>query len=104
VCTLMIQLMIVDGFDDGDLAKCAKHEVSQAEIERALLNVPTVAPDVAHSDRETRYIGIGRAGDGRPISWRSRSGLWVDGAADPSDQRPLHAPQGGGAICAKCPR
>lgn len=51
-----------DGFDwdAGNLAKCRKHGVSIAEIEWALTHDPVVAPDIAHSISEQRWIAIGR--------------------------------------------
>ena len=59
----------VAGFDwdDGNLAKCQKHGVSIAEIERLLSSDPAVAPDLKHSVEEDRLIGVGRNAAGRPM-------------------------------------
>ena len=54
--------MDVVGFDwdDGNLGKCQKHGVSIEEIETLLANSPCVAPDLAHSDDENRFIAVGQ--------------------------------------------
>jgi len=53
----------VAGFDwdDGNRGKCQRHGLSLGEIEALFGSAPLVAPDIAHSARETRYIAIGRA-------------------------------------------
>jgi uncharacterized protein len=59
----------VAGFDwdDGNRAKCTKHGVSIAEIE-ALFRLPNrIAPDIAHSIVESRFLAIGRGGGMRPV-------------------------------------
>jgi uncharacterized protein len=52
-----------DGFDwdDGNSEKCQKHGLSLEEIEAAFLNGPRVAPDIAHSLDEDRFIAIGNS-------------------------------------------
>ncbi len=57
----------VAGFDwdDGNREKCRKHGVSPAEIEAVFRGGPHVAPDIAHSVAETRFLAIGRGGGAR---------------------------------------
>jgi uncharacterized DUF497 family protein len=59
----------VQGFDwdDGNRAKCQKHDVSIAEIEALFMNAPRIAPDPKHSDDEDRMIAVGRTSAGRPV-------------------------------------
>ncbi len=61
-------------WDDGNRAKVQKHGLSVAEVEALFRSGPRVAPDLAHSDAETRFIAIGRIGGGRPafvaFCWR----------------------------------
>jgi uncharacterized DUF497 family protein len=61
--------MNVAGFDwdDGNLSKCQKHGVSIDEIEQVLAGTPRIAPDLAHSDDESRFIAIGRNAKGRTL-------------------------------------
>lgn len=54
-------------WDDGNREKCRKHGVSLAEIEAVLTGDPRVAPDVAHSHSEDRFIAVGRTGENRPV-------------------------------------
>ncbi len=54
-------------WDDGNRAKCEQHGVSLAEIEALFAGRPSVAPDIAHSDQEARYIAIGRSQAGRAM-------------------------------------
>ena len=54
-------------WDDGNRSKCEQHGVGLAEIEALFARAPRVAPDVAHSDQEARYIAVGRSGAGRPM-------------------------------------
>jgi hypothetical protein len=69
-----------DGFDwnEGNSAKCESHGVSAAEIEAVFSNEPRIAPDIAHSADEQRYVAIGRIAEGRPLfvafTFRERSG------------------------------
>jgi len=57
----------VAGFDwdDGNRAKCTRHGVSIDEIEGVFQGDVWVFPDIAHSDRETRFLGIGCTAEGR---------------------------------------
>ena len=59
----------VTGFDwdDGNRAKCQKHGVSVAEVEAVFRHPHHLAPDVAHSTDETRFLAIGRCEGPRPI-------------------------------------
>ena len=64
-----MDMAVVSGFqwDDGNRAKCQKHGVSIAEIEALFTHPIHLAPDVAHSTLETRFLAIGRGGGERPI-------------------------------------
>ena len=59
----------VSGFDwdDGNRAKCQKHGVTVAEVEAVFRHPHHLAPDVAHSTDETRFLAIGRGDGPRPI-------------------------------------
>ena len=61
--------MVVSDFDwdRGNRAKCARHGVSQAEVEALFQGDPHVAPDIRHSHHEDRFIAVGRNRDGRPL-------------------------------------
>ena len=52
---------------EGNRAKAQKHGLSLGEIEQAMRNGPRVAPDMAHSVAEQRYIAIGRTDAGRHV-------------------------------------
>lgn len=55
-------------WDDGNSAKCQKHGVTLAEIEAMLTGTTRrIAPDVAHSAEEQRFLAVGRTPTGRPI-------------------------------------
>lgn len=54
-------------WDSGNLQKCRKHGVSRAEIEFVFQHNPRIAPDLKHSDKETRYLAIGRSSAGRAL-------------------------------------
>lgn len=58
-----------EGFDwdDGNLAKCKKHGLTLDEIERLFHGPIHVFPDLAGSQSETRYIGIGRTESARHV-------------------------------------
>jgi hypothetical protein len=58
-----------DGFDwdDGNRAKCGKHGVTVDEVEALFGAEVLIAPDLKHSDEETRFIAIGRSAGGRPM-------------------------------------
>jgi len=60
--------MKVAGFewDDGNWPKCGKHGVTREEIEH-LFSSARVAPDLLHSQQETRYIAVGRNQFGRAM-------------------------------------
>ena len=53
-------------WDDGNWPKCSKHGVTRAEIEQ-LFTSARVAPDLLHSQQETRYIAVGRNQSGRAM-------------------------------------
>ena len=59
----------VAGFDwdDSNRAKCRKHGVSIAEIEAVFGHPHRIAPDLAHSIAETRFLAIGSGGGKRTI-------------------------------------
>ena len=61
--------MKVAGFDwdRGNRDKCRTHGVSIAEIEALFRSGPRVAPSVAHSDAEDRFVAIGRNERGRTM-------------------------------------
>ncbi len=50
-------------WDEGNRAKCQKHGVVPDAIEAVFHRPHRIAPDVAHSDGETRFLAIG-AGNG----------------------------------------
>lgn len=54
--------MKFDGFewDSYNPAKCQKHGVSVAEIERLFSGTPLVAPDALHSLNEQSFRAVGR--------------------------------------------
>lgn len=54
-------------WDDGNLAKCQKHGVSQSAIESLFRLGLTILPDAAHSHTEQRFRGIGRSAQGRML-------------------------------------
>lgn len=54
-------------WDEGNLAKCRRHGVSQDEIESLFRLGLTILPDDAHSAKERRFRGIGRNGQGRML-------------------------------------
>lgn len=54
-------------WDAGNRAKCTRHGVSIAEIESVFDGTVAIHPDLAHSTRETRYLGIGRTPQGRYV-------------------------------------
>jgi uncharacterized protein len=69
-----------DGFDwdEGNLTKCRKHGVSIAEVEAVFTRPHRLAPDLAHSHEETRFLAVGRGSGERLIlvafTLRSRRG------------------------------
>ena len=60
---------VVSGFDwdGGNREKCSKHGVSIAEIEDVFGHPNRIAPDIAHSIAETRFLAIGSGMGPRPI-------------------------------------
>jgi uncharacterized DUF497 family protein len=70
-----------DGFDwdVGNRSKCQKHGVSIAEIEALLWSNPHLAPDLKHSEDESRLIAVGRNSRGRPMfvafTFRRKDGM-----------------------------
>ena len=63
----MIQRVAGFDWDDGNRKKCNGHGVSIAEIESLFEGEVWTFPDIAHSTRETRYLGIGRTAAGRHV-------------------------------------
>ncbi len=64
-----MNMTAVSGFqwDEGNQGKCQKHGVSIAEIEALFTHPHHLAPDVAHSTTETRFLAIGSGCGERPI-------------------------------------
>lgn len=91
---VQLQDMKIEGFDwdDGNIGHCQKHGIAIAEIEAVLSGEPLVAPDLAHSDKEERFIAIGRASNGRPVfiayTHRMKAGKWL---LRPVSARYMHA-------------
>jgi uncharacterized DUF497 family protein len=54
-------------WDEGNRAKCKKHGVSLVEIEALFSGSIAIRPDLTHSTSETRFLGIGRSGQGRYV-------------------------------------
>ena len=54
-------------WDNGNLAKCEKHGLSQADIEYALSHGARFADDPVHSLTEQRFIAVSRPAEGRPV-------------------------------------
>ena len=67
----MLNIDSLDGFewDEGNLTKnWDRHQVSSAECEEALLNVPLLlADDAKHSVNEARYYALAQTDGGRPL-------------------------------------
>ena len=61
--------MIFSGiqWDKGNRTKCQKHGVTIAEIEYVFQNDPGIAPDLAHSQAETRFFAIGKTREKRNV-------------------------------------
>ena len=57
----MVERVAGFDWDEGNQGKCTRHGVSIEEIESIFQDEVWVFPDVAHSGRETRFLGIGRA-------------------------------------------
>ena len=54
-------------WDRGNRSKCQKHGVTIAEIEYLFQNDPGIAPDIDHSQEESRFFAIGKTGEGRSL-------------------------------------
>jgi len=54
-------------WDEHNRGKCQKHGVTLAEIETLFRDGLAVRPDIAHSDAEERFQGIGRTRAGRHV-------------------------------------
>jgi len=54
-------------WDKGNRAKCEKHGLSVATIEDLFARPLAVLPDEAHSQREKRFLAIGRTDKGRSV-------------------------------------
>lgn len=52
-------------WDRGNREKCQKHGMAISEIESVFAGAPRVAPDLAHSGAETRFVAIGTTHGGR---------------------------------------
>ena len=60
---------IFTGFnwDDGNAEKCQIHGVTIAEIEYVFTHSPAVAPDISHSQKESRFLAIGKTREDRSV-------------------------------------
>jgi len=63
----MVERVAGFDWDDGNREKCTGHGVSLAEIESVFQGEVWIFPDLAHSNRETRRLGIGRTTAGRHV-------------------------------------
>ena len=63
-----IPILDANGFqwDDGNIAKCQKHGMTQDDVEAVFFDIVEVAPDATHSQTEARQLAIGRTAAGRP--------------------------------------
>lgn len=63
-----IQIVGASGFDwdAGNIVKCQKHGMLQADVEHVFADVIRIAVDEAHSITEPRQLAIGRTQTGRP--------------------------------------
>jgi hypothetical protein len=52
-------------WDAGNWPKCGKHGLKRSEIEALFEETPDVYPDPGHSQRERRFLAIGRGESGR---------------------------------------
>ena len=62
--------MRFEGFnwDEGNSGKCTKHGLNRKNIEKFFLQKEIyVAPDLKHSDLETRFLAIGKGPDKKYI-------------------------------------
>ena len=63
----MVERVAGFDWDEGNRDKCTGHGVPLAEIEGVFQGEVWMFPDVAHSHREARYLGIGRTATGRCV-------------------------------------
>lgn len=54
-------------WDRGNRAKCQKHGLSVAEIEALFSRPLAILPDISHSQKEGRYLAIGKSENGRGV-------------------------------------
>lgn len=55
-------------WDKGNITKCLKRGISQYEIESFFKNNEIfITPDIKHSDKEQRFLAIGRLKNNRPV-------------------------------------
>lgn len=52
-------------WDEGNWPKCGKHGLKRSEIEALFEGSLDVDPDPVHSQRERRFLAIGRGDSGR---------------------------------------
>ena len=74
-------------WDDGNIAKCAKHGLTREEIEYALTHGPRFDADDAHSLTEDRFIAVSRTAAGRAVYIAF---CWRDGKVRPISARFMH--------------
>ncbi len=57
----------ISGFDwdIGNFEKCQKHGLNIDDIDFIFRNNPKIAPDLKHSQKEKRYIAIGKVQNGK---------------------------------------
>jgi uncharacterized DUF497 family protein len=55
-------------WDEGNIAKCSKHDVSRHDIENMFTGTASIlVPDEKHSSLEERFILVGRTSEGRHL-------------------------------------
>lgn len=54
-------------WDDGNRAKCRKHDLTTALIESLFREGLAILPDEAHSQKEHRFKAVGRTEEGRYV-------------------------------------
>jgi uncharacterized protein len=88
----------LENWDTGNLEKCQKHGVSVAEIEGLFTRPHLARVDMEHSLAEERLRAIGKTDAGRYVfcGFHDQRAHWR--ALHPTDQCPLHASEGGGAL------
>lgn len=79
----MVKIAEYEGFDwdAGNRAKCRKHGLSIAQIERLFESTIAILPDSGHSQRERRFRAVGRDLNGRAVfvvfTMRRRGENWL---------------------------